>query len=339
MNAAIPALMRAVQVRVPGGPDALDLVELPVPACGPGEVLVRAAVIGAGGPDVLIRKGIYKWMPPLPAIPGNEMSGRIAAVGKGVDPGRIGQRVLVSSRELPARGGCYAQYIAIPEQAPFALPDGVSDTDAVSLGNLQLAQAMLLHSNGGLPVRSILVPGAAGGVATALVQLAAHHGMTIIGTASTPAKQAHALAYGVTTLVDAEPAGLPQRVMAATGGRGVDLAFDHVGGELFIACIRSLAPLGTAISYNIASGPPAGDVFMELRAHLSKSLAVRTFSIHTFDEDRDLRRALMENAIALMARGAVKAPPTQAFPLSEVRQVHEMLDAGSTLGKLVLVAE
>lgn len=328
--------MQVIQVRNPGGPDALELVELDVPECGPGQVLVRAEAVGAGGPDVLIRKGIYKWMPPLPAIPGNEMAGTVAAVGAGVDSLKVGQRVLVSSRELPQRGGCYAQYITVPASAPFVLPDEISFTDAVSLGNVQLAQAMLLGTNGGLPVRSILVLGAAGGVATALVQLAAHHGMTIIGTASTPAKREHALANGVTTLIDGEPAGLPQRVMEATGGRGVDLAFDHVGGELLIACIRSLAPLGTAISYNIAGGPPASDVFLELRALLSKSLAVRTFSIHTFDQDQQQRRALMEGAIALMRSGAVKAPPVQVIPLREVRRAHELLDAGATLGKLVL---
>ena len=114
------------------------------------------------------------------------------------------------------------------------------------------------------------------------------------------------------------------------------MAFDHVGGELLIACIRSLAPLGTAISYNIAGGPPASDVFLELRALLSRSLAVRTFSIHTFDQDRQQRRALMESAIALMQCGAVKAPPVQVLPLQEVRHAHAVLDSGSTLGKLIL---
>lgn len=329
--------MKAIQLRVPGGPEVLEQVELPVPACGPGQVLVRARAIGAGGPDVLIRKGIYKWMPPMPAIPGNEMAGVIEAVGEGVPADRVGQRVFVSARELPQRGGCYAEYIAVPAEAPFVLPDAISDTEAVSLGNVQLAQAMLLGTQGGVPVRSILVPGAAGGVATALTQLAAHHGMTVIGTASTPAKQAHALAHGVTTLVDGDPAGLPERVMAATGGRGVDLAFDHVGDRLLIACIRALAPMGTAISYNIAGGPPAEDVFQTLRSLLSRSLAVRTFSIHTFDADRRQRRALMETAIGLMRDGAVKASPTTSYPLAQACEVHALLDAGSVQGKLVLV--
>ncbi|VTU39093.1 Quinone oxidoreductase 1 [Variovorax sp. PBS-H4] len=329
--------MKAIQVQAPGGPEVLTQVELPVPACGPGQVRVRARAIGAGGPDVLIRKGIYKWMPPMPAIPGNEMAGVIEAVGEGVPADRVGQRVFVSARELPQRGGCYAEYIVVPADAPFALPDAISDTEAVSLGNVQLAQAMLLGTQGGVPVRSILVPGAAGGVATALTQLAAHHGMTVIGTASTPAKQAHALAHGVTVLVDGDPEGLPERVMAATGGRGVDLAFDHVGDRLLIACIRALAPMGTAISYNIAAGPPAEDVFQTLRSLLSRSLAVRTFSIHSFDVDRTQRRALMETAISLMRDGAVRASPATTYALSQAREVHVLLDAGAVQGKLVLV--
>lgn len=328
--------MRVVQVHVPGGPQALTLADLPLPVPGANEVRVKAQAIGVGGPDVLIRKGTYKWMPALPATPGNELAGVVDAIGSKVTQLQVGQRVLVSSRELAERGGCYAQFICVPEDAPFVLPDSISCDDAVSLGNFQLAHAMLLGSNGGLPVKSILVPGAAGGVATALVQLARHHGMQAIGTASSAEKRAYALANGASAVVEPDPAALPARVMELTGGRGVDLAFDHIGGSLFIACIRSLAPLGTAISYNIVSGPPASDVFMELRALLGKSLAVRTFSIHTFDQHRAERRALMQRAIDLMAAGDVHAPQTTVVPLDEVRQAHELLDSGKTLGKLVL---
>ncbi|SFQ61859.1 NADPH2:quinone reductase [Variovorax sp. OK605] len=329
-------MMKAVVVRVPGGPDALEHTELPVPRPGARQVLVKAHAIGAGGPDVLIRNGTYKWMPPLPAVPGNEMAGVVVAVGEGVADLAVGQRVLVSSRELPERGGCYAEYIAVPAGAPFVLPESISFDDAVSLGNFQLAQAMLQGCGGSTPAKSILVPGAAGGVATALVQIARHHGMQVIGTASTQHKRAYAMENGVSVLVDGQPAELPLQVMAQTGGRGVDLAFDHVGNELFMACIRSLAPFGTAVSYNIAGGPPAGDVFMALRALLSRSLAVRTFSIHTFDSDRAQRRGFMDSAIALMAAGHIRAPRTTVMPLGEVRRAHEILDAGTSLGKLVL---
>lgn len=328
--------MRVVQVHTPGGPEALRLVDVPLPKPGPGQVRVKAHSIGVGGPDRLIRKGSYKWMPPLPATPGNEMAGVVDAIGPGVTQWTVGQRVFVSSRELPERGGCYAEALCVAADAPFALPGTMGFDDAVSLGNVQLAQALLLGCNGGLPVKSILVPGAAGGVAGALTQLAKYHGMTVLGTASSPEKRQYALDQGADEVFAADASALPAAVMASTGGRGVDLAFDHLGGTMLLACIRSLAPLGTAISYNIVTGPPASDVFAELRLLLSRSLAVRAFSIHTFDQDRAQRRGLMESAIQLMAQGHVKAPPVTAMPLSSVQAMHELLDSGQALGKLVL---
>ncbi|WP_050872606.1 zinc-dependent alcohol dehydrogenase family protein [Comamonas testosteroni] len=328
--------MKAVQLQTTGGPEVLSLVDLPLPQPGAGQVRVKAHAIGAGGPDVLIRNGTYKWMPPLPAIPGNELAGIVDAVGPGVSRLAIGDRVLVSARELPQRGGCYAQAICVAESVPFVLPDTIAFDDAVSLGNFQLALA-LLASNGNLPAQSILVPGAAGGVATALAQVARSRGLRVIGTASTAEKQAFAIENGVTDLVNGDVKTLPQQVMALTDGRGVDLAFDHVGADLFIACLRSLAPSGMAVSYNILAGPPSADVFDELRKLLARSLAIRTFSIHAVDADITQRRGLMEEAIRLMASGLVRAPRAMRMQLAQARQAHELLDSGGTLGKLVLI--
>ena len=328
--------MKAVQLQVTGGPEVLSLVELPLPVPGPGQVRVKAEAVGAGGPDVLIRNGTYKWMPPLPAIPGNELAGVVDAVGPGASRLAVGERVLVSARELPQRGGCYAEYICVPEAVPFVLPASVSFDAAVSLGNFQLAIA-LLASNGNLPAQAVLVPGAAGGVATALAQVARSRGLRVIGTASSDAKRAFALENGVSDIVDGDPQALPELVLALTGGRGVDLAFDHVGGALFVACLRSLAPSGMAVSYNILAGPPSSDVFEELRRLLGRSLAIRTFSIHAVDADVAQRRGLMEQAIALMASGQVRAPRATRMPLAEARRAHELLDNGGSLGKLVLV--
>ena len=130
---------------------------------------------------------------------------------------------------------------------------------------------------------------------------------------------------------------------ALTGGRGVDLAVDPVGGALLIACLHALAPLGMAVSYNIVGGPPAADVFGELRKLLGRSLAVRVFSMHTFDADAQRRRALMGAAIDALASGTVRAPrgrgrPPRAtvLPLHEAQRAHELLDAPDTTGKLVL---
>jgi len=329
--------MRAIQVHVPGGPEALALAELPLPEPGPGQLRVRAETIGVGRPDVLVRSGRYKWMPPLPAIPGAEMAGVVDAVGPGVVQWRPGDRVLVSARDLPVRAGCYAEAIVVPQEAPYALPDSIAAIDAVSLPNLQLAQAMLLGLSGGrMTARTVLVTGAAGGVASMLTQLACHHGAQVIGTARSAAKRDFARACGCAEVLDPELADLPEQVRALTGGKGVDLAFDAVGAKLFIQAIQALAPLGTAVSYNIVAGAPSEDVFQVLRSLLGRSLAVRCFSMHTFDEDVGQRRGLMQSAIELMAQGHVRAPQATLLPLSQARQAHELVEGGHTMGKIVL---
>ena len=332
--------MKAVQVHTPGGPEALLLVDLPEPMAGPGQVRVKVHAIGVGRPDVLIRNGTYKWMPPLPAIPGAEAAGVVDAVGEGVTTLAVGARVLVSARDLPQRGGCYVESIAVPADAPYPLPDSVAFTDAVSLPNLQMAQALLslgnLRGDVAAAARSVLITGAAGGVATMLAQLARYRGLQTIGTARSALKRDYALSNGFDAVEDADEGPLRDRVLALTGGRGVDLAFDPIGGTLLTECLHCLAPLGTAVSYNIVAGMPSEQVLKTLRDLLGKSLAVRVFSIHTFDQDRARRRALMESSIALMAAGHVRAPRPTLMPMSQVRQAHAVLDAGQTMGKIVL---
>src|SRR5688572_13616182 len=117
--------MKVIQMTKPGGPEVLELVERPLPEPAAGEVRVRAQAIGISSADMLVRKGVYNWMPPLPAIPGNEMAGVVDALGPNVTGVRVGQRVLVSSRELPFRGGCYAQGICVPAAALFQLSEAI----------------------------------------------------------------------------------------------------------------------------------------------------------------------------------------------------------------------
>jgi NADPH2:quinone reductase len=327
--------MRAVVVRSHGGPQALELTELALPEPGPGQVRVRAHAVGVGRPDVLMRQGTYKWMPPMPAVPGNEVAGVVEALGPGVQAVALGDRVLFSARELPQRGGGYAECVCAPAEALYALPSHIGFDDAVSLPNLQLAQALLFGCGSARPVRSVLITAAAGGVASAMVQTARARQLQVIATASTPAKRDYALRQGADAALDPAAQDLADQVKALTGGRGVDLALDPSGGALFIACLHALAPLGLAVSYNVLAGMPP-DVFAVLRQLLGRSLAVRTFSMHTFDADLATRRGLMQEAIALMASGAVQAPPATVLPLAEARRAHELLDDGSFTGKLVL---
>src|SRR5262252_373197 len=115
--------MKLIRFDQPGPPDVLQCVDVPVPEPKAGEVLVRAQAIGVGMPDVMIRRGTYNWMPPLPGVPGTEMSGVVEAVGAGVTRIKPGQRVIVSARDRPHRGGCYAEYNATPESSVYLLPD------------------------------------------------------------------------------------------------------------------------------------------------------------------------------------------------------------------------
>lgn len=327
--------MRAIQIFQPGGPEVLTEVELPTPEPGPGEIRVKAEAIGVGRPDVLVRKGTYKWMPPLPAIPGSELVGVVDKLGSSVSTLRTGQRVLVSARELPVRGGCCAEYICAPEKAVYVLPDHIDPISAASLPNLQFANA-LWECPGGREIGSILIPGISGGVGSILTRLAKHKGVQVIGTTSSPAKKAFILDSGVDHLLQGDAQTLPPAVKEVTGGRGVDFAVDQLGGDSLIACLRSLAPMGMVASINIITGLPSADVFVEMRALLARSLALRTFSMHTFDSDEAKRRSLMQLAIAQMARGDVQVPPSTVMALSDIRKAHEMLDAGASQGKIVL---
>lgn len=329
--------MKAIQVHVTGGPENLLEVNLPEPVAGRGQVRVKASAIGVGRPDVLLRKGTYKWMPPLPAIPGGELAGEVDAVGEGVTQWQVGDRVLVSARELAQRGGCYAEAIVVPEEAPYRLPDTVSVDDAVSLPNLQLALA-LLQIAGPMAHQAphALITGASGGVASMLCQVAKLRGFVTIGTSRTSAKAQFALAHGFDHVICTEDETPKERLDQITHGRGLNLVFDHLGGQSLIDGLKSLAPLGTLVSYNVVQGPPTEDTFQVMRQLLEKSLAIRCFSMHTFDADRETRRALMNDAIALLAQKRVSFSPPQIFKLSEVQKTHALLDQGLVSGKLVM---
>lgn len=329
--------MKVVQLRAPGGPEVLELVERPLPEPKAGEVRVRALAIGVGSADTLIRNGSYAWMPPLPAIPGNEMAGVVEALGGGVSAPAIGQRVLVSSRELPQRGGCYAQAICVPADSVYVLPDALSPQDAVTLPNYQLAGAFLYDSGIRTP-RSMLVHGAAGGVATALIQLCLADGILPIGSVSTEAKRAFARASGAPHVILRSAESVVDTVMSLTEGRGVDAVFERAGPG-FTKNLDLLAPRGTLVSINSLGEPPDADLFQELRRLLGKSLAVRCYSIHTLDREPATRRALMQRAVDLMTAGKLRPPPPTVMALGDAGRAHALLEKGETLGKIVLLPD
>lgn len=310
----------------------LDYVELPTPVPGEGAVLVRAHAIGVGKPDVLFRTGVYRWRPPLPAIPGAEMTGTIEALGQGVDGLRVGQKVLV----YRFAGGCYAEQIAVPASEVTALPDGIDLDDAVSLPNYQVAYALLNVAARGIDAKTVYVNGAAGGIGSAIIQLCGLNGITVIAGASSDEKCAFARAQGASHAINYAQENVVARVLELTSGRGADLILDHIAGKGFTDNLDMLAPMGLIVSFNALGGPPEKDLFKEMRAHLPRSPAVRCFTMHSFDHDPEARRRVAQATLDLFAAGKVKPPVFARLKLSEARRAHELLDARSVLGKLIL---
>jgi NADPH:quinone reductase len=328
--------LKIVLLRKPGGPDVLEVCEAPVPQPRANEVLIKAEAFGVGQPDALIRKGVYHWMPPLPANPGNDLTGRIAGMGASVSSLTLGQKVLLTARDLPQRGGCYAEFVAVPADAVHALSEDVDVEQAAALANYQVAYALLHETAGPRVPRSVLVVGAAGGIGSALVQLAKIAGMTVIGTVSSAEKAAFARAQGADHIVNYKERSVPETTRELTSGKGVDLVLDHVGGSSFTEYLSALASWGTLVSYNAFTALPEKNLLSEMRAHVDKNPAVRCFSFHSYDHDANGRRRLMRTVIELLAKGAIRPAVGARFSLSEVREAHALLDAGSVLGKIVM---
>jgi NADPH2:quinone reductase len=328
--------MKIIQFKTPGPPSVLDYVEVPIPEPQAGEVLVRAHAIGVGMPDIMIRRGTYNWMPPLPGTPGTEMSGVVEKLGPGVTSLSPGQRVVVSARDRPHRGGCYAEYNATPEGSVYPLPDGADMDQAAALANYQVAYHLLYDSIAFKQGQSVLIQGAAGGTGSALVDLARHAGLEIIATCAGAEKIAFVKSLGVANVIDRKAQDIGAGVAAATGGKGVDVIMDFAGGADFVKNFGMLAPYGTVVSYGQLAGKPTDDVYAALRAQAGKNLALRVFSMHVYDHWRAPQQAGMRWLIERLSRGEIRPRIDRAMPLRDARAAHELFESGAVMGKLLL---
>jgi NADPH2:quinone reductase len=327
--------MKAIRISRTGNADVLEHVEVPTPEPGPGEVLVKAEAIGVNYFDLLIRTGKYRWMPKLPFVPGNEMSGRVVALGANVTTLKAGQPVFVAGYEIGNRGGLYAEYVAVPEQAAFALPVNVDLDEATALTNYQLAWILLHHAARGVEPKTVVVYGAAGGVGTALIDVARDAGASVIGVVGGSAKCEFARRRGAAHVIDHASEPVIERVLALTEGHGADILFDHVAGKGFTDGVKMVAPLGMIVSYAVLGGIPQSDLFAAMRANIEASPAVRCFTMHTYDHMPEPRREAMERAIGLLG-GGVRPAVAARFPLAEAARAHTLIESRNATGKVVL---
>ncbi len=328
--------MKHVQFGTYGGPEVLDVVEGPIPEPGPGQICIRAEAIGVGIPDILMRTGNYAWIPPLPVVPGNELAGTVSAVGEGVTTLLVGQRVYVNARELSQRGGCYAQYMVVPAEAVFALPDSLKAEHAVALGNYQLAWLLLNIAATPKSGDDILVHAAAGGVGSALVQMACAKGLNVSGVAGSEEKAHYVAELGADTVIDRSRDSISERLMQRTDGTGANYIYDAVGGEDFAENFERLAPLGTLVMFGHIAGWPDPAILDPMRERFGASLGFRLFSIHVLDDMPDIRCHAMEEAIKVMASGAALPRIHTRMPLAKAADAHRLLESGDVIGKVVL---
>ena len=332
------APMKAILLSRTGDPSVLDYVEVPTPLPQAGEVLVKADTIGLSRPELLVRRGVYPWMPPLPAIPGIEMAGTVAELGAGAERFAVGQKVYVTARELPVRAGCYAEYIAVPERALFALPPQADLEAGACLSNYQVAWHLLHTATRGAPGKTVLIGSALGGLGSAAVQLAKLAGMTAIGLVGTDEKARALKAFGADHVIDVSREDVAARVSAITGGGGVDLILDAVGGTDFAKFLPMLGPFGLLVSYGKLLGKIEANVIDALDAGPGylNSAAVRIFTMHTLDDKPALRAQSMNDLIGKLTAGAIRPLIHARLPLKDARRAHEMIEARQVIGKILL---
>jgi NADPH2:quinone reductase len=327
--------MKLVQFRTPGPVSVLECLDVPIPEPRSDEVLIRAHAIGVGMPDVLIRAGTYNFMPPLPAVPGQELSGTIEKVGAGVTTRRVGQRVYTSARERPHRGGHYAEFVATPADATFLLPDTVTFDTAATLANYQVAYHIFNDAVRQRKGQSVLIHAAAGGMGNALIDLAKAADLVVIGVVSGDEKSKFARNLGADHVIDRKAEKVGERIKQITRNRGVDIIIDPVAGPTIPDNIRLLAPCGVLVLYGALGGKAQHDLQPTLRL-TKNSPAVRQFTIHTWDDLVEERRAGMRALIEMLAAGKLHPHIHGHLPLAEAKRAHEMLESGAVLGKLLL---
>ena len=303
-----------------GGPEVLELREVPEPEVADGLVAIDVSAAGINYADTHQAENSYLAPASLPLVPGGEVAGTTSS----------GERVVA----LLAGGG-YAERAVAHPSVVFPIPAGVSDGEALALV-LQGATAWhLLRTSAHLAEgESVVVHAGAGGVGTLAVQLARRWGAgTIIATASSEDKRALAVELGADAAIDGSPDGLKDRIQEAAGGK-VDVVLEMVGGPTFDASLAALAPFGRLVAYGMASREQPTPV--EPGALMARSRAVVGFWLaHCIGRPEMLRGAVSE-LLALVAAGELRAIVGGTYPLSEARRAHEDIRGRRTTGKLVL---
>lgn len=312
--------MKAIQITEFGGPEVMQLVDLPDPVAGPDQVLINVSAIGLNFADTVQIRNQYVTQQKLPLIPGLEVVGTTSE----------GKRVLASISE-----GAYAQKVVAHKSAAIEIPEGVSDEAALAMLVQGTTAWHILKTFGHLvPGESVVVHAGAGGVGSVAIQLAKMWGGRVIAVTSSDEKSALAKSLGADVTVDAKSANLAQAMLDANNGKPVDLVLEMVGGKTFDASLEVLAPFGRVIVYGMASGEMATPV--NSISLLGTSKTITGFWLgHCFGK-KELLDDVIAQLFILIKNGKLKPIIGATFPLSKAGDAHKAIVGRGTTGKITL---
>jgi putative PIG3 family NAD(P)H quinone oxidoreductase len=324
--------MIAIEIRTPGGPEVLLPVERPQPVPAAGEVLISVAAAGVNRPDVMQRRGQYAPPPGASDIPGLEVAGRVDDVGSGVSDWRVGDHVCA----LVAGGG-YASSCVAPAPQCLPVPAGMSLTSAAALPETFFTVWTNLFERGRLASgESVLVHGGSSGIGTTAIQLARAFGARVFATAGSAEKCAACERLGAEVAINYRDTDFVAVVQNSTGGRGVDVVLDMVGGEYVARNLDALAVDGRLVQIAVLGGPRAQINMLPI---LQRRLTVTgsTLRPRSVAEKGAIARALRARVWPLLESGAVAPVIHQTFPLEDAAGAHRLMESSQHIGKLVLL--
>jgi NADPH2:quinone reductase len=323
--------MKAIQIKETGGPEQLQLVDIPTPQPGPKDALVKVAASGVNFIDVYFRIGLYKV--DLPAVLGMEAAGVVEAVGKEVTEVRPGDRVAYAM----ARGS-YAEYAVVPSWQLVKIPDGIGLNSAAAAMLQGMTAHYLTHSTFQLKSGdTCLVHAAAGGAGRLIVQMAKMLGARVLGTTSTEAKAELARQAGIDEVIFYTKQDFEVEVKRLTGGRGVDVVYDSVGAPTYLQGLNCLRPRGMMVLFGQSGGkvPPLDPTILNTKG----SLFLTRPSLAHYCANREELLWRAGDVLQWIASGKLKLAIDRTYPLAQVAQAHRDLESRATAGKVLLISE
>jgi NADPH2:quinone reductase len=324
--------MIAIEIREPGEPDVLVPVERPKPAPGAGEVLIRVAAAGVNRPDVFQRRGRYPPPPGASDIPGLEVSGVIDALGPGVTEWRVGNAVCAL-----VTGGGYAEYCVAPAPQCLPVPRGMDVVTAAAIPETFFTVWTNVFQRGRLrPNESMLVHGGSSGIGTTAIQLAKARGSRVFATAGSAEKCAACERLGAERAINYRDADFVAVVRDLTGGRGVDVVLDMVGGDYFARNIDALAVEGRLVEIATLQGVKAE---LNIQTIMQRRLTITgsTLRARPVADKGAIAAELRQHVWPLLESGAVKPIVHATFPLRNAAEAHRVMESSAHIGKLLLV--